>query len=1347
MVTVSVSHPVPLAGTDDRIWELLRVIEGVDGRVVLVVGPHRSGTSAITRIVNLLGVDLGPEDKLIGAGAPQNLKGFFESRPITVLNDRLLGQLGGSWRDPPRLEPGWERDQALEPIRADAAQIVRASFGGASLWGFKDPRTCVTLPFWRELLGPMEYVICHRNPLEVARSLERRDGISQRQAVELWARYTASTIINTAGTRRIFVGFSELFADRGRVLTDLGAFVRGAGVEHDPRFSETVDGWLEAELKHHTLGLDLLLVEPHVSTHVRVLATALELAISARAGEPGLRGEPPVGGPAEAALDAAARSYEQARLASSRRSSRAQPRRTPATALPIAELPPAADWIIVGAPHCGAAALRALTSGHPELTAPGDLSEIVASPAPDLARLAAASAPEAKLVMLIRDPIARAIDHHRLAVAAGLERRPLERALREQLCVGALAAARRRPSLTNSYVVHGEYARLLEACLDHFPASRLLVVDADAFELDPSPVLGRVLRLIGVDDRWRPPDLRRRARLGGDPPLVAPDAARRLTDELEVSVFPLAGVRASEAHRSFAAVFESWNRSPALASDGLSADLRTALVSHFAADGARLEGAMAVRVPWSTAPASAPVSWPAPGPDEPPQTSVAVIVDDIAAAEDAVRSVRAQTEGSFELLLVDATGDRERTGLQTLAGAAGARVVAGDRAGTLAGARNAAIQEARGEELALLDSDCLVTDGWLANLRAALASASDLALVGPRSNCADGPQGGIWLEDVSPEGVARFVRSFNRPDPGRWFELDQLGAFALLGRRAILREIGGFDGAIVVPAIADRDLCARLRQAGHRLLCAGDTFVFRAARRELWPGIAAAIRDAPGGARAIGGDPGRLVEDPAGDRFELHGTVASRIASDAAMRLMRNGRPVEAAADGELSQASAGAPIALCRSTSSDSVWLLHGGARRLVTGDPRRIRRLPGVAIVADDWLAALGEGSAVSVEDALPPVAELEPARPIPAASTPRDLAPLDVLIQALGEALQHGHGYALIRIGVDEARILDDAGRPIGGGIVNGSGPSGPRPTDIELCQAIRDSDAVGLPVSDGQPPLALERVLIDHDLYPRLRFDRERSYELLGFDPDTGRDTGSAPLRDLLDGRPVAAVGRLAADAQRFADRIGYDVTLAVELDGPSELESAFLELAAERDAFDAVLVAAGSSARLLCARLARECDVVAVDLGYAFDRLLYERNGGMSPAEVEARWAAERYIRESADPPPDPAHPLEGQLIREPGNRAIFLVERAKARRVTHKALLSHLAADVVEVAPELLAELPRGLPLGVVRGRESGQPFVLVGGRRVPLRLGLPTPPVSSPAVDLLVGAPPIDWFPGARAD
>ena len=112
-------------------------------QAVFILGMHRSGTSALARIVNLLGVDFSTD--LLGP-RPDNPRGFWEHRQIVELHDELLDSLNSSFDDFLPLPNDWLMQPQTNDIRQKLIQnCVRRDFANSSPWGFKDPRTCPAL--------------------------------------------------------------------------------------------------------------------------------------------------------------------------------------------------------------------------------------------------------------------------------------------------------------------------------------------------------------------------------------------------------------------------------------------------------------------------------------------------------------------------------------------------------------------------------------------------------------------------------------------------------------------------------------------------------------------------------------------------------------------------------------------------------------------------------------------------------------------------------------------------------------------------------------------------------------------------------------------------------------------------------------------------------------------------------------------------------------------------------------------------------------------------------------------------------------------------------------------------
>src|SRR5271155_43454 len=168
-------------------------------RAVLVLGMHRSGTSAITRGMQMLGVYLG-DDFL--SPKPDNPTGYWEDRNIFEINERLLRVFGLKWEDVALIGDDQWQEPGVEALRDEAIEYLRSKFLGHALWGFKDPRTIRLLPFWQPILRSLgvdeSYLLVVRNPRSVADSLMQRQGIDARTAHLLWLIYLVPNLTRIA---------------------------------------------------------------------------------------------------------------------------------------------------------------------------------------------------------------------------------------------------------------------------------------------------------------------------------------------------------------------------------------------------------------------------------------------------------------------------------------------------------------------------------------------------------------------------------------------------------------------------------------------------------------------------------------------------------------------------------------------------------------------------------------------------------------------------------------------------------------------------------------------------------------------------------------------------------------------------------------------------------------------------------------------------------------------------------------------------------------------------------------------------------------------------------------------
>jgi glycosyltransferase involved in cell wall biosynthesis len=189
---------------------------------LLVLGMHRSGTSAFTRILNLMGAALPKQ--LIGP-LPGNEAGHWEPERLVFLHDQMLAEAGSSWRDLRALDLAELGADRLAYYKAMIGSIIRDEFGDARVFVLKDPRICRFIPIYKATLAELgvrvQPFIMIRNPLEVSASLLARDKMPTSYGLLLWLRHCLDAEKQTRGMNRIFISYDQIVNDIEHVITHL----------------------------------------------------------------------------------------------------------------------------------------------------------------------------------------------------------------------------------------------------------------------------------------------------------------------------------------------------------------------------------------------------------------------------------------------------------------------------------------------------------------------------------------------------------------------------------------------------------------------------------------------------------------------------------------------------------------------------------------------------------------------------------------------------------------------------------------------------------------------------------------------------------------------------------------------------------------------------------------------------------------------------------------------------------------------------------------------------------------------------------------------------------------------
>lgn len=225
--------------------------------VVVVLGMHRSGTSALTKALEVMGVSLS--ENLMPEGE-FNPKGHWEDLDVVSINDRLLAETDSIWSSPTLTEINFE-SQLVSLLLDEAVSLVSNRVDEHAVWGFKDPRTSRLLPFWQAVFSRAgvkpKYVYALRNPLDIARSLERRDGISHKHSFILWLMHTLPNLALLKNESVEFITFSDLLSNPQQVINRLEKQLDIADLDQ-AKCQEFIEQFIDPALSHSDAKLSEL---------------------------------------------------------------------------------------------------------------------------------------------------------------------------------------------------------------------------------------------------------------------------------------------------------------------------------------------------------------------------------------------------------------------------------------------------------------------------------------------------------------------------------------------------------------------------------------------------------------------------------------------------------------------------------------------------------------------------------------------------------------------------------------------------------------------------------------------------------------------------------------------------------------------------------------------------------------------------------------------------------------------------------------------------------------------------------------------------------------------------------
>ncbi|MGC1303128.1 MAG: hypothetical protein WA840_12205 [Caulobacteraceae bacterium] len=227
-------------------------------RALVIAGMHRSGTSALTRTMNLLGASLPSELLQLDPSVPNetNELGFWEGVQVNTINNEFLSSIGSGWDDASHISDATFRSDLAIATRNRIVRHLEAEFGDKPFFVLKDPRIARLAPLWIDALkafgAELNFIIPIRNPLEVAGSLLKRDGMGRGQATLLWLRYMLDAERHSRNFQRSFVAYDGLLENWRKTAREIAKDCDFEWSRFNVASEVEIDNFLSSERRHNS---------------------------------------------------------------------------------------------------------------------------------------------------------------------------------------------------------------------------------------------------------------------------------------------------------------------------------------------------------------------------------------------------------------------------------------------------------------------------------------------------------------------------------------------------------------------------------------------------------------------------------------------------------------------------------------------------------------------------------------------------------------------------------------------------------------------------------------------------------------------------------------------------------------------------------------------------------------------------------------------------------------------------------------------------------------------------------------------------------------------------------------
>ena len=226
--------------------------------IAIILGMHRSGTSTFAGVLHMNKILMGTYETFWPRPLNQNPKGFYENYDFRRINDQILNLSGYDVKSYNTEVPSLQTNDRL---LSKMSILVKDHNLQYENWGWKDPRTCLSVKYWADiireldLLDDLKIIFVVRKASSVARSLKKRNKLPLDKGLELWRSYTerAHEFCNGSQLPIHYCSFEALLNDPVSTCDSLFGFLN---MEWDPKI---VDQFVDRSITSSQKGEDVIL--------------------------------------------------------------------------------------------------------------------------------------------------------------------------------------------------------------------------------------------------------------------------------------------------------------------------------------------------------------------------------------------------------------------------------------------------------------------------------------------------------------------------------------------------------------------------------------------------------------------------------------------------------------------------------------------------------------------------------------------------------------------------------------------------------------------------------------------------------------------------------------------------------------------------------------------------------------------------------------------------------------------------------------------------------------------------------------------------------------------------------